>query len=127
MQTTATGRRFGILLACATAAGCADSSGTDIAGGEDDITGASASKKLSAELFADAERSLKRNLVLRAIADAEGFEVSADEVRAEIEAIAQTSDDPRRTARDAMSRDLLRALGDRGTFVQFGSRRFIWL
>jgi trigger factor len=62
-----------------------------------------------AELMADAEQSLKRSLVLEAIATAEGLEVDESEVRREIELAAQGGSDPARTVRQAMDRPATRA------------------
>jgi trigger factor len=61
------------------------------------------------ELLADAERTLKRSLVLEAIARAEGLGVDEAEVRDEVERAAQSASDPRRTAREALRRPETRA------------------
>ena len=58
---------------------------------------------------AEGERSLRRSVVLDAVAEAEDLRVSDDEVRAEIERAAQTASDPARTARQAFARPETRA------------------
>jgi trigger factor len=61
------------------------------------------------ELMAEADRSLKRSLVLSAIAEAEHLEVSEDEVRQEVELASRGANDPARTAREALRRSETRA------------------
>ena len=56
------------------------------------------------ELMSDAESSLRRTLVLEAIAREEGLSVSEDEVREEIQLAARGAKDPKRTARQAFAR-----------------------
>ena len=56
------------------------------------------------ELLAEADRSLKRSLVLGAIAEAEDIAITDDEVRAEIELASRGASDPERTAREALRR-----------------------
>lgn len=61
------------------------------------------------ELMDEARRSLKRTLVLEAIAEAEGLTVSEEELRAEVERATQGARDPARTARQALARPETRA------------------
>jgi trigger factor len=55
------------------------------------------------EMLADAEKSLKRSLVLNALGEAEGLEVSVDEIQSEVEAAAQSAKDPARATREALA------------------------
>jgi trigger factor len=64
--------------------------------------------EFKAEMLADAETSLKRALVLGAVAEAEGLSVSDDDVRSEIELAAQGASDPRKATRDALARPEVR-------------------
>ena len=57
-----------------------------------------------AELLAEADRTLKRSLVLEAVADSERLEVTEDEVKQQIEQASQSASDPARTAREAFAR-----------------------
>ena len=61
------------------------------------------------ELLTEAEQTLKRSLVLEAVADAEGLEVSEAEVREELERATQGASDPARTVRQALARPETRA------------------
>lgn len=55
------------------------------------------------EMLADAEKSLKRTLVLEALGGAEALEVGEDEIQSEIEAAARSAKDPVRAARQALA------------------------
>jgi trigger factor len=61
------------------------------------------------DLLAEAEQTLKRSLVLEAVADAEGLEIDEAELRAEIERAAQGGRDPVRMTREALARPETRA------------------
>ena len=58
-----------------------------------------------AEMLADAERTMKRALVLESVGEAESLEVGADEVENEIQAAVQSAKDPARAAREALASD----------------------
>jgi trigger factor len=55
------------------------------------------------EMLADAERSMKRTLVLEALGDAESLAVDADEIAIEIQTAVQSAKDPAKAARDALA------------------------
>jgi trigger factor len=61
------------------------------------------------ELLAEAEQTLKRSLVLEAVADAEGLEIDEAEVREEIQQALQGASDPARMVRQALARPETRA------------------
>jgi trigger factor len=61
------------------------------------------------DLLAEAEQTLKRSLVLEAVADAEGLEIDEAEVREEIERALQGASDPARIVRQALARPETRA------------------
>jgi trigger factor len=56
-----------------------------------------------AEMLADAERSMKRSLVLESLGEAESLEVGADEIEIEIQTAVQNAKDPARAAREALA------------------------
>jgi trigger factor len=70
--------------------------------GKDDET-------FKSDLLAEAEQTLKRSLVLEAVADAEGLEIDEAEVRGEIERALQGASDPARMVRQALARPETRA------------------
>jgi trigger factor len=55
------------------------------------------------EMLADAERSMKRALVLESLGEAESLEVGADEIEIEIQTAVQNAKDPARAAREALA------------------------
>ncbi|MBI2320518.1 MAG: trigger factor [Chloroflexi bacterium] len=61
-------------------------------------------EELRAQLRPDAERTLTTELVLDSVATAEGLEVTADEIAAEIERIAQSADEQGDQIREVASR-----------------------
>jgi trigger factor len=65
--------------------------------------------QFKSELLSQADGTLKRSLVLEAIAHAEGLEVNEAEVREEIELASQGANDQARTAREALQRPETRA------------------
>jgi trigger factor len=64
---------------------------------------------LRSELLEDATQTLKTSLVLEKIAETEGLEITDDEIRSEIEQASSSSNDPARTARQALERAETRA------------------
>lgn len=79
------------------------------------------------ELLSDASDVLKRSLVLEAIAEAEGLEVSEAELGEEIERAAQGAGDPARTARQALARPETRATVESALKTQKGFQRLMEL
>ena len=61
-------------------------------------------EQFRAEMMAQAERSVRRSEVLNAIALAEGIEVSDDEIREQLEAGLEDTNENRRLIRDSMRR-----------------------
>lgn len=80
-----------------------------------------------AELMSEGEASLKRSLVLGAIARAEGLSASEDEVREEIRFAAQGAKDSARTARETFARPETRARIESILLSQKGLERLLEL
>ena len=79
------------------------------------------------ELMSDAESSLKRSLVLEAIAREEGLAASDDEVREEIQLASQSAKDPARTARQAFARPETRSRIETILLTRKGLQRLLEL